>query len=416
MKTFTVFFCGTGSNHLDFDLPRVDPETGAIDPSTSSYHAGELVSTLAAHHAGQEFVDWIVVDGPGSGNLREDEKWIEPGEYVHQWATATGAGWGENVQHALAVLKGEVVYERRDHTSQEVAILEDAGIAPRTEERSRFLGLGSKDVPVRKVTPQELQARKAAIFREAGDWDAIHVIGWSRGAVTCHMFAGALFEDETLRDVPVYLFAVDPVPGPFNFTRERTTLQRNVASYVGVYAVHEMTTGFNPVLPATHPDTRRTILPFPGRHATLAGNARSDGGRALPDVFQAPGIVVRDLAEKYLTAWGTPLNGRLELSDRQPLEQYDAMLAQAAAYEGLRRHVYAGFRPFEDSVRWVGAGTDLTWTRFDHVPEFRTGRIFVNAHHEALAVQAMGAELPELRRRQAEVMAMPGEARVQAVT
>ena len=109
MKTFTVFFCGTGSNHLDFDLPRVDPETGAIDPSTSSYHAGELVSTLAAHHAGQEFVDWIVVDGPGSGNLREDEKWIEPGEYVHQWATATGAGWGENVQHALAVLKGEVV-------------------------------------------------------------------------------------------------------------------------------------------------------------------------------------------------------------------------------------------------------------------------------------------------------------------
>ena len=90
--------------------------------------------------------------------------------------------------------------------------------------------------------------------------------------------------------------------------------------------------------------------------------------------------------------------------------------AEAAAYEGLRRHVYAGFRPFEDSVRWVGAGTDLTWTRFDHVPEFRTGRIFVNAHHEALAVQAMGAELPELRRRQAEVMAMPGEARVQAVT
>lgn len=407
MKVFTVFFCGTGSNHLDFALPRVDPKTGAIDPSTSSYHAGELISTLATHHAGHEFADWIVVDGPGSGNLREGEHWVEPGNYNTLRATATGAGWRENVEHAVAVLKGEAVYERRDHTAKEVELLEGAGVDVPTEDRSRILGLGTKKVPVRRITPQELQAKKAEIQRASGDWDAINVIGWSRGAVTCHMFANALYEDEALQDIPVNVFAVDPVPGPTNFTDERTKLARNVVRYVGIFAMHEMTTGFNPVLPETHSETERTILAMPGRHGTLVGNARVDGSSALPDTFTAPGIIVRDLAEKFLTRWGTPLEKRLNLSDQAVLEQYDAILARASAYDELKRHVYAGFAPYEDSVRWVGVGDDLTWTRFDHVDELDIGRIFVNCHHEALAVRALGGPLAALRSRQREVIDLP---------
>ena len=49
MSAFTVFFCGTGSNSWDASYNK-------------NFHSGELISTLATHHTGMEFVDWMVVE------------------------------------------------------------------------------------------------------------------------------------------------------------------------------------------------------------------------------------------------------------------------------------------------------------------------------------------------------------------
>jgi len=45
--------------------------------------------------------------------------------------------------------------------------------------------------------------------------DAINMIGWSRGAVTCIRIAWKLYQsqDGNIRDIPINIFAVDPVAG-----------------------------------------------------------------------------------------------------------------------------------------------------------------------------------------------------------
>lgn len=50
----------------------------------------------------------------------------------------------------------------------------------------------------------------------------VNLIGqvWSRGGITCHMLANAMLKI-LLKDIPVNIFAIDPVPGPLNFQPKR---------------------------------------------------------------------------------------------------------------------------------------------------------------------------------------------------
>ena len=97
MTPLTVFFCGTSSTKFDSE--------------NKSYWNGELVSTLAKHNLGKEFAEWIVVDGPGSGNLQADEQFFKSGHYGIS-GTLLGSGWEENVKHALQIAKGLCSWER----------------------------------------------------------------------------------------------------------------------------------------------------------------------------------------------------------------------------------------------------------------------------------------------------------------
>ncbi|MGH8257451.1 MAG: hypothetical protein ACRET0_14695, partial [Steroidobacteraceae bacterium] len=114
MAVFTAFFCGTGSNSFDF--------------ANSDYHCGELVSTLARNAAGMEFVDWIILDGPGSGNHQEDEKFVTPGNYSTARGIAFGSGWEENVAHAVAMIHGKAQWERDAFTESSYQVLKAAGV------------------------------------------------------------------------------------------------------------------------------------------------------------------------------------------------------------------------------------------------------------------------------------------------
>jgi hypothetical protein len=369
MAAFTIFFCGTGSNSYDF--------------ANTNYHQGELISTLAKNHAGHEFVDWIIVDGPGSGNIQEAEKWVPAGNYSGIRGTLQGKGWEENVTHAVAVLVGTNYEERKAHTRTETRILRAAGVGVDTVERTGKVGralLGATkkvnfDLHAR-ISPQALQQRKIQIMRKNKPVDCVNVVGWSRGGVTCHMFANALAETEGWSNVPVNIFACDPVPGSGNFDAHRISLGRNVKRYVAIYAADERSRGFSPVLPSLSEGTEFFITTMPGRHATLVGNASRDGGKGVNTLY-GPGKVTRDLAESFLQDWGTKLNNTFKLTEFQILASYDEMLAQSEDYRAMHDISYTGFT---QSDRAVGTGNG-TWRTFGTSATLSRETVFVNLHH-----------------------------------
>lgn len=368
MAAFTIFFCGTGSNSYDF--------------ANTHYYQGELISTLARNHAGQEFVDWIIVDGPGSGNIQEAEKWVPAGNYSEIRGALQGKGWEENVKHAIAVLVGTNYEERTAHTRAEVGILRAAGVGVDTVERTGIARavLGptktvNYDLHAR-ISPQALQQRKIQIMRKGKPIDVVNVIGWSRGGVTCHMFANALAETEGWSHVPVNIFACDPVPGAGSFDKSRITVGANVRSYVAIYAADERSRGFSPVLPLLASNTQFFITTMPGRHATLVGNAAIDGGGGVNTLF-GPGKVTRDLAERFLRLWGSQFQHTLDLTEFQILAYYEEMLAESKAYRAMRDVSYTGFTQGD---RAVGMG-DGTWRTFGTSAVLSSETVFANAHH-----------------------------------
>ncbi len=351
MAVFTVFLCGTGSN--------------SWDTHNSNYPDGELISTLASHHTGSEFVDWTIIDGPGSGNLQEDDKWVTPGNYGKQRGKLTGAGWEENVAHAVAMIKGNYEWSRTKLTKAEYERLVKEGIELDDPKKVGSFYARTYEYPGRKVTPQELQAQKAKIMRKGKLPTVVNAIGWSRGGVTCHMLANAMFNDPELSNIPINIFAVDPVPGLGNFKAHRTSIPANVVNYVAVYARDERSKGFKPTLPSFSPQNHPVIMAFPGRHATLVGNGAIDGQKGEQALF-APGKVVRHLAEEYLTAWGTTLGKKLSLSQIDLGRLYSDMVEDASRYEALRLKSYipGGLKDEIDGERAVGVGTDGTSTKF----------------------------------------------------
>lgn len=366
MASFTVFFCGTGSKSYDF--------------ANTNYHAGELISTLARNHKGHEFVDWIIVDGPGSGNLQEAEKWVPAPWYSALRGTAQGKGWEENVAHAIAILIGKTNEGRSKYTRKEKNILKKSGgVAHKVAgllwgERTAYHKLHPR------ISPQQLQLKKLEILGQNKVFDTINVIGWSRGAVTCHMFANAIAQTHELSGCKVNIFACDPVPGTGKFNNHRIKTTGRIGEYVAIYSCDERSRGFTPVLADLPASTRRFRTTIPGRHATLVGNASVDGDNGFNCLF-GPGRVTRHLAESFLERWGTPLKNRLRLSDQTLLSLYDTMLGNEGKFVAMRDESYTFFT--QKGARAVGLG-DGTWSDFSKETSLKADPIFVNSHHRAL--------------------------------
>lgn len=400
MSVMTFFCLGTCSNSFDFANP--------------DYASGELVSTLARNHSGMEFIDWVVLDGPGSGNFQEDEKWVKPGNYMQSRGAATGAGWEENVQHAIALLQGKYKWKRTQYTEKNLEVFHRMGRDHGDEINegfAEFIG----DIKVNKhwigkdtlstdrqrvVTQQDLQAQKIKIFRKNKPVTHVNLIGWSRGGVTCHMLANAMFQVEALQNIPVHIFAVDPVPGLGRFQEHRTTLQRNVKNYFAIYAEDERSKGFDPILPdvsaapdVTLPRGTLRILPMPGRHGTLVGNASETGGGGGGNAFPEVGKIVRHLAEFTLNRWGTEFhfNKKLNLNNFEILRLYENILKQKrrGKFEEMRKHVYTWKRG-DDAGRYVGIGADWTSTPFSKIDLLSSDPAFVNWHHRGVFVNTFG--------------------------
>jgi hypothetical protein len=338
MSVFTIFFCGTGSTRYD--------------TLNDNYWNGELISTLAGNMASREFADWVVIDGPGSGNLQADELFTEPNGYG--WTgTAFGKGWYENVQHAINLIKGKADWQRIKLTEAEYKKLQAAGLPIQDVETSGSWLWRHYDYGDRKVTQQALQEQIIRTFRKGGPIPKqVNLVGWSRGGVSCHMLANAMYADPALRHIAVNIFAVDPVPGPLNFQPEKTSLAKNVKEYVAFYARDERSKGFSCVIPTTVSDTKVSIYPMAGRHATLVGNASLKGADG-PGSLNEAGQLVRHFAELCLTRWGTQLSKTLDLSPRQISHLHQSVVMHEPDFMKMRSVSYTGLTEHEMNERLV---------------------------------------------------------------
>jgi hypothetical protein len=379
LSVFTIFFCGTGSN--------------SHDSTHANYHRGELISTLARNHMGREFVDWIIVDGPGSGNLQEKEKWVPSGNHADLSGKLYGSGWEENAAHAVAMVRGVTKEGRKEHTSEELKLLRDAGVGGTQglgpAEKPALLGRG-------RISPQELQMGLKAlkpVGRTRDSITTVNAIGWSRGGVTCHMFANAMAAAPDLASIKINIFACDPVPGDGNNDAHRIDIRGNVKNYVAIFAADERSRGFSPILPRLPGDTERFITTMPGRHATLVGNASLNGGAGAGvdglNGLIGPGRVTRHLAERYLSSWGTALMNTLNLSNRDILRLYDEMLGQHKKFSAMQRNSYTFLTQgsqrsvFNADVN-VASKEGGTFVDFERTGVLNDNTHFVNRHHEAL--------------------------------
>ncbi|MBA1203679.1 hypothetical protein G7009_18315 [Pseudomonas capeferrum] len=343
MTILTIYFCGTSSTKFDDTNPL--------------YWQGELIAHLAASTMSREFAEWVVIDGPGSDNLQADDFWTEFINYSYFSGATFGNGWEENVRHALHIIKGNFNWQRQKLTAKQYELLKAAGI-PINDATASGHYLKTYDYGDRKVTQQQLQAQIVRTFRKDGVIPAkVNLVGWSRGGVSCHMLANAMFEDDELKHIPVNILAIDPVPGPGNFQPNKVTLKSNVKEYVGFYARNEHSKGFSCVIPKTDPKTSIHVYPIAGRHATLVGNAGADGvsgGR----VAKEPGLIVRHFSECCLATWGTPLEKKLDLSGGQLLKYIGSIEESATLYQTMESTVYVVGTDTTDGERTVSYGNE----------------------------------------------------------
>jgi len=114
MSVFTAYFCGTGSTRYDTANP--------------DFWNGELVSTLAHNDQGRLWAEQIAVDGPGSGNLQDDDLFVKPGSYFNWTGQLFGRGWEENVAHVVQVIKGKTNWQRTKLSKEEYEDLKKRGV------------------------------------------------------------------------------------------------------------------------------------------------------------------------------------------------------------------------------------------------------------------------------------------------
>lgn len=347
MTVLTIFFCGTGSNKFDV--------------THENFWNGELISTLAANHSGREFAEWIVVDGPGSGNLQADDLFTKTREYGLS-GTLFGKGWEENVKHAMNIIKGKCDWQREQLTEVEYNRLKAAGI-PIDDVKVEGSWMWRKyNYGNRSITQQKLQEGIIRTFRKDGIIPTrVNLVGWSRGGISCHMLANAMLRDSQLKNIPVNIFALDPVPGIGNFQEERVKLGSNVKEYVAFYARDERSKGFSCVIPQTATGTKTSVYPMAGRHATMAGNATADGGvpASASDLktLVEPGRVVRHYAETCLKRWGVQLNKTLNLTQTDLQNLTNNIVRDEARYKRMHNISYTYSTELDKGERYVSLGS-----------------------------------------------------------
>lgn len=248
MTVFTIFNHGTSASRDD---------------------KGEIVAEFGRLAAGGEYSDFLICDGPGSAPAST----VMPGQFnpftrdkqkksifgnkelgntpvnCQFMGMATGAGWDDNVMHAVATIAG-------------------LNPLPRT----------------------------------------VNMLGWSRGAVTCTKLAYKL--REFFPQIAVNIFAVDPVAGIGNKSAiDASTIRGNVKNYCAVLSMHETRGFFKPQdakrVKFTNRGTNAIFMPFPGNHSGQVGLDKNVT-RNLGEAAQMTWFLAWKFLEKFGTRFTAP--------------------------------------------------------------------------------------------------------------
>ncbi len=198
-------------------------------------------------------------------------------------------------------------------------------------------------------------ALHAANLAAASGKPIYNFIGHSRGAVASIMAAWFIYfygNTPAVRNTPINIFAIDPVPGTGEWWNIFTQLPPNVVNYVGIYAwdvcgrkddrpfmavvprpngrmigAPDQAAIYNswwpnkwkyiadnylkrdPLTPSASPQpTNYALYACRGRHGTVAGNYTKDGlydpANVSDSVARVPALIYK-MARGYLTQWGT---------------------------------------------------------------------------------------------------------------
>ncbi|HSP14365.1 MAG TPA: HYR domain-containing protein [Thermoanaerobaculia bacterium] len=259
----TIYFCGTGAT------------SEWNDPARSGWHRPELIASLYENdgsHAVRHATARLEF-----GSLIIESVNTEPG-YTHYKYIADGFG-----TPAFNVLE-----------------LAEPDLGPRKWNM---------------VVDEAVLAIEKVVSLNPGDTIALNLLGWSRGGILCMKTARRLANDSRISRINILAF--DPVPGcpdPIGKFGDDLRLPAKVGQFVGIYAAHELSNPFEPVIPWKESDTTKMwLVSVPGSHETMMGNFQIDGHHdvvidldwsydpAMAHIFE----ITRAIAEQLLTsaAW-----------------------------------------------------------------------------------------------------------------
>lgn len=319
MSVFTVYNCGTGANR-DTD--------GEIVAFLAKNTAGPQAGGVAANRHGT----WMITDGVGKSR----DKSKGTGAYmpgVHDPRTGQAIA-PKGLRHAAKMV----------------------GLA-----RGMIGGFGweqNTDYVIETIGSLATLPTK------------INMAGWSRGAITCHKIAHRLAE--RWPDIPVNIFAFDPVPGPGNFETANITLPPNVDHYSVMQMEDEARWIMRPMSFQEFSSTDDSVLRkkfhyygMPGQHDTGVMWKNTEVGQ-----------IGCSLAIKFLRRHGTDVDG-VKLDRRTYLENYAAIRMKMASYRKLKGGMArAGYALKRGAVN----------------RQFSESKFFINGHHRS----AFAKEYPQL--------------------
>ncbi len=334
MSVFTIYCHGTGG-HRDKD-------------------DSEIVAFFGRGATGIEYTNYLILDGVAGAPKNKDGKNPLAGSF--NWADRDKAKKGKT----SAELGGGASTK-----NSSFGLIQASASGAGLEDNVRHAIVTIADVAEREGLP-----------------DTINLIGWSRGAVTCLVFANMLYDPTSVeglfRSVKVNIFAVDPVAGQEaghgKNAESRRLIPPSVKNYLGVIATGENRETFKPqdLARVQVVDARSSnvmFLPFPGKHSTVAKNDDPNAKEVSDIIFT--------LAHRFFDNFGTHHTRKPNiLSNDAMLERYSGILTHAQTYAKIRQ---------KGVMQWVigkGFGKRDAANQLDQYT--KSSAYFVNEHHRVL--------------------------------
>jgi hypothetical protein len=334
MAVFTIYCHGTGGH-------RDKPDK-------------EIVAAMGRRAVGQEYVNYLILDGVGGTPKNKEGK--NPMAGTFNWAdknkgakggTPAELGGGERVRGLFKSM------------------------------RASASGFGLDD------NVRHAIVAVANLIDGPGLPDTINMIGWSRGAITAISIANALFDPSTteglFRSIRCNIYAIDPVAGAEAGhgpdAESKRLVPPTVKNLMVLLATGENRTTFSPqdlsrLQVVDKAATNAVFLPFPGKHSTVA---QQDD----PKAFEVANVCWT-LAYRFFRQFGTdPGNpARVLRSDEQMLDDYSGIVLKKPQYAKIRQK---GFKQWVIGKGFGQRDFAKNLDKYVLSPDY-----FINEHHRAL--------------------------------